>query len=329
MTLVKFPERHVGAAAPALRTGSRMIIHLGNAHPLRSVQPMAAAPPLDMPLGGRLLVPAESEKSTQPRLYAICSTCHGPAAAGRRNCWSCAVAAAQLGPLPAVLPVFLFGLGSPAHRALVGYKASVTLAGRDAWGQLLSGMLAEWLSRHGDCVLGERDGCLVVPVPSSSGGRPSWGDTHPLESLSAGALADCARLQLATVLRPGAQPPRRLRATAVGFAVERPHALRGRTVIVLDDMFVSGARSLSAAAALSGAGARVAAVVPLGRLVRPDHNEATGAFWAARRALPADPALCSRCSAPRHAVPYALRRGPQRASALPLRTHGVSERLAA
>jgi len=312
-----------------LRTGSRNIVHLGNAHLLRSVQTMAAVPPRDPALGGRLLVPAESEVSTQPRLYAICATCHGPAAAGRRNCWSCALAAAQLGSLPVVLPVFLFGLGSPAHRALVGYKASVTPAGRAAWGAALSGVLAEWLGRHAGCVLGERDGCLVVPVPSSSGGRPSWQGRHPLESLSRSAIAGSGCLQLATVLQPGGRPPRRLRATAAGFAVERPDALRGRTVIVLDDMYVSGSRSLSAAAALSRAGARVAAVVPLGRLVRPDHNEATAAFWAARRALPADAAHCSRCSAPRSLERRALQQGPRRASAVPLRSYGVSERLAA
>ena len=279
---------------------------------------------LGVPLDGRVRVPCDAEVSSCPAEYAICSLCHGPAAPGRSRCWSCAVVAGQLGrpSQPPVVPLFLFGLGSPAHRALVGYKAAASRAARSAWSGALAEMLGTWLGAHASCLIGEHAGALLVPVPSTTGGRASWRGRHPLGALCSMATdaGGPARLTLAPALGPGAAPPGRLGASGEGFVVLSADDVAGRAVVVVDDMFVSGARSLSAAAALSAAGARVAAVVPLGRLVRADHNSATAAFWAARTA-PYDPRRCSRCDVPAART--------DRASAWSDRLYAVSERLAA
>jgi len=218
------------------------------------------------------------------------------------------------------VPVFAFGLGTPVHRALVGYKAGVTTSSRTLRGAALADMLGEWLERHEACLLGDVSEALLVPVPSSTGGRGSWHGHHPLEAVCASAATVSGRLQPAAVLAPGAQPPRRLQASRSGFVVADATNLRGRTAVVVDDMFVSGSRLLSAAAALSVAGARVTAAVPIGRLVRADHNAATAAYWADRSARPYDPAICGRC---------ALERRSGRVSAFGIRLASVSERLAA
>jgi predicted amidophosphoribosyltransferase len=281
---------------------------------------MASSRCAEVSLGGRLAVPGQGEQSTQPGLYAICSVCHGPAAASRTTCWSCAVALRQLGAVPPVVPVFLFALGSPVHRALVDYKAAVSEVGRAARAGALSDVLARWLEMHADCLLGGVTNALVVAVPSSTGGRPSWQGVHPLETICGVALAGSARWNKAAVLRPGSRPPRRLEASRHGYRLETPSEVAGRTVVVLDDMFVSGSRAFSAAAALSSAGAEVAAVVPLGRLVRPDHNEATAAYWATRRTLRFDPGVCTGCA------PAGT---SGRVSAWPIPRCRVSERLAA
>lgn len=277
---------------------------------------------LDVPLDGRLTVPASEEESLEPALYAICSTCHGPAAAGKATCFSCAVLSDQLGALPDVVPLFLFSLGSPVHSALVGYKAGTSRAGRTARSKALTEVLGSWLKHHTSCLLGDTKDALVVPVPSSSGGRVSWHGAHPLETVCDEAASRSIRLRARAVLVPGLRPPARLHASASGFTVDPTTDVSGRTVLVVDDMFVSGSRSLSAAAALTRAGARVAAVVPLGRLVRPDHNSATAAFWAARCRLAFDASLCGLCD-----------RGParriERASAWSISSPCVSERLAA
>jgi hypothetical protein len=218
------------------------------------------------------------------------------------------------------VPVFVFGLGTPVHRALVGYKAGVTADGRALRAGALAEVLGEWLERHAACLLGDASEALLVPVPSSTGGRGSWHGHHPLEAVCASAAAGSGRLRPAAVLAPGAEPPRRLQASRSGFVVESSVSLRGRTALVVDDMFVSGSRILSAAAALSGAGVRVTAAVPIGRLVRPDHNAATAAYWADRSVTPFDLASCARCAPDR-------RRG--RVSASRIRLASVSERLAA
>jgi predicted amidophosphoribosyltransferase len=306
---------------------------------------MASHRHVEVPLGGRLAVPGTTDRSDAPGSYAICSVCRGPAAAARLTCWSCRVVTDQLGDLlPLVVPLFLFGLGSPVHRALVDYKAGATAAGRAARAAALTAMLSTWLDTHAGCLLGGPTGApggptgapggptgapggptvaLVVPVPSSTGGRPSWRGRHPLESICEAAVTRSDQLQSAAVLRPGQRPPRRLQASTAGYTLEPSAELKGRAVMIVDDMFVSGSRALSAAAAVSRAGGRVAAVVPLGRLIRPDHNEATAAYWAARRHLGFDPsfcALCTRC--------FPARRS-DRASAWPIPLCRVSERLAA
>jgi hypothetical protein len=225
-------------------------------------------------------------------------------------------------PTPPIVPVFLFGLGSPVHRALVGYKAGATSAGRAARAEALGRMLEGFLVAHSGCLLGGAPGCtaVVVPVPSSVGGRQSWNGHHPLGTLCERAVAGVPSLTAAKILRPGPRPPRRLEASAAGYEVAPGAEVGGRTAIVVDDMFVSGSRALSAAAALRAAGAQVAAVVPIGRLVRPDHNEATAAFWRDRSLNPFDPAHCAVCAG------AASRR---QVVAWPTRRMTVSARLAA
>ena len=62
-----------------------------------------------------------------------------------------------------------------------------------------------------------------------------------------------------------------MRPDPAAFTVPPPDraALRGARVLLLDDTYVSGARSQSAAAALQQAGARTV-IGPLGRVLRPD-----------------------------------------------------------
>ena len=105
---------------------------------------------------------------------------------------------------------------------------------------------------------------LAVPVPSSSRPRASWGGEHPLVGLVAAALASEPRLRVAPLLVRGPGPLGHLRANPSGFRLVGP--VSGRSVLVFDDTYTSGARSQSAAAALRAEGADVLAIVPIGRL---------------------------------------------------------------
>ena len=69
-------------------------------------------------------------------------------------------------------------------------------------------------------------------------------------------------------------------------------ALRGEQVLLVDDTFTSGARAQSAASALSLAGGDVVAILPVGRVISPDFNEANKEFWDRQRAIPFDFDVC-------------------------------------
>jgi predicted amidophosphoribosyltransferase len=57
---------------------------------------------------------------------------------------------------------------------------------------------------------------------------------------------------------------------AFHLAVPDRDATAGARMLLLDDTYVSGARSQSAAAALRRAGAAATVIAPLGRVLRPD-----------------------------------------------------------
>ncbi len=117
---------------------------------------------------------------------------------------------------------------------------------------------------------------LVLLVPSSH--RPG---TAPL-----GLVADLSCDVTAALPTARWAPDLLRRADAAGWsppvahmrpdpAAFRPTARERRTVagmraLLIDDTYVSGARSQSAAAALQLAGARSALIVPIGRVLRPD-----------------------------------------------------------
>lgn len=202
-----------------------------------------------------------------------------------------------------IVPLWLFALGSPIHDTLVGYKAGVAEAGRAMRIDALAGALAEYLHDHLTCLVGLASRALVVPVPSSIGGRASWLGRHPLAVVWAKAITGAGpavsdRLAVVELLGAGARPPRRLQASRSGFVPVDGACLDGQRVIAVDDVFTSGSRLLSAAVALEEAGAEVLAAVPLARLVRPEHNAASSAFWMSRRRRTADPTRCPVCGSP-------------------------------
>lgn len=241
--------------------------------------------------------------------FSVCALCHGPARPGARYCWSCAAVQAQLrGARFPVAPLFLFRLGTGAHASLVGYKAAPSRAARGRRRRDLSATLRTFLAGHAACLLGGAAAArgVLVPVPSTAGGRPSWRGAHPLVACCRAAALSAStdrstpgqapRWHVYDLLRPGDEPPARLRASRRGFAPAAGAGLVGDLpVVVVDDVFASGTRALSAAAALADAGMDVRAVVPIGRLVRPEHNAATAAFWRELGGTPATAGRCCRC----------------------------------
>jgi hypothetical protein len=181
----------------------------------------------------------------------------------------------------AVVPVSYAVRGTAFADDLWRYKSGS--ACRTSARRSLLALLLAFLDDHAACIW--RTAATPAPdrlavVPSGTG-RPG---PHPLLALASPYLR-LPRWPLA--IRPGSQG-RDLDVRR--FTAGRADA--GRSVLLLDDSWVSGASAQSAAAALKLAGARHVAVVVLGRHVNPADPRAA-ALVAGLNPGPYDPSVCA------------------------------------
>jgi predicted amidophosphoribosyltransferase len=170
--------------------------------------------------------------------------------------------------------------GDALCASLRGYKDAPAAQARLHHADALATMLRSFLARCGAGMVHAPAGWdLAVVVPSS---RRRSSSAHPLAAVAAraGLAVSAAALTLqagtGTGTSVGAPAHLRPRPAALGVAGE----LERRRVLVLDDTWTTGAHALSAVGALRRAGASVAAVVVLGRLVDPEAAPDLAAWWA-------------------------------------------------
>jgi adenine/guanine phosphoribosyltransferase-like PRPP-binding protein len=180
-----------------------------------------------------------------------------------------------------VLPVRLCPLPGSLYSVLLGYKESSVAEVRQRFSTIVRRLLAGFLRAHCPCVAAAVGGGVdhVLAVPSSA--RPSGAPFAALGGLAglAGSAFPSARWVPGLLMRTTA-PVGHMRPDAGAFAVRCAdrRAVAGSRVVLFDDVYVSGARAQSAAAALRLAGARAVVVVPVGRVLRPDRSAAHAAF---------------------------------------------------
>jgi adenine/guanine phosphoribosyltransferase-like PRPP-binding protein len=135
-------------------------------------------------------------------------------------------------------------------------------------------LLARFLYDHRTC-LRSRAGAwdFITTVPSTD--RPG---PHALAT-AIGLVPWLAAQHRDTLVR-GETPMGHNLASDAGFIA--PQGVRGARVLIVDDTLTTGARAQSAASALQLAGARVAAVVPIGRVIDPCRGEHALAYWTSR-----------------------------------------------
>jgi predicted amidophosphoribosyltransferase len=218
----------------------------------------------------------------------VCACCFD-LTAGATRCYHCAHDAAFIDAMAAIS--YSIG-GEQLHYALAGYKRYTGMPAR-YFTAGLAAVLWRHLADHEACLARAAavDGFdLVTTVPSSDAGRD---ETHPLHRLVG---------ELVKPLHPRYE--RLLRRTDVAVTAHRFNAdryrtgagLGGRTVLLIDDTWTTGANAQSAAAALKAAGAgRVAALV-IGRYINREwgHNDRQ----LRRLTQPFDWARCALCDHP-------------------------------
>jgi adenine/guanine phosphoribosyltransferase-like PRPP-binding protein len=168
-------------------------------------------------------------------------------------------------PLAPVVAMADYRIGDGLHRRLRGYKDAPRAEDRRRFAEELGGMAERWLSVHREG-LARRFGVawdVVATVPSSH--RPSG----PAVDAVVGRVSEFRRHHRPLLVR-GPALLDHLVASRRGFDLSvdvEPQWLRGRSVLVVDDSLVTGARAQSAVATLRSGGAGVVGIVVLGRVV--------------------------------------------------------------
>ena len=189
-------------------------------------------------------------------------------------------------PCRLIVPVSLYEMPSQLYHLLKQYKSSpVPALRRDFTVQVVS-LLSYFLHLHRACIARAAGGDWdVVSVVPSSGARPG---EHPL--VSGLRLVPTLHADVEVLLARGPSPVGHLAASDTAY--EPVRRLYGERVLLVDDTLTSGARAQSAASALNRGGATVVAIVPVGRVIRPDFNDHARQFWARQRRIAFDFGSC-------------------------------------
>ena len=182
-------------------------------------------------------------------------------------------------PLSPVEPVRLCPLPSPLYTVLLGYKESAVAEARERFGAIVRVLLGTFLAAHAGRIDAMVGGSLdlVALVPSTR--RPGSAPLGLVDGVGCDVVAALPGARWAPDLlrragTPGGPPPvAHMRPDPAAFSPRTENGdapVAGARVALLDDLYVTGARSQSAAAALLRAGARTVLIVPIGRVLRPD-----------------------------------------------------------
>lgn len=191
----------------------------------------------------------------------VCETCHGAAAPGTAVCASCRQRQTEVtSPVRLIVPISLYRQGSSDLETLLYvYKTTLRRTGDPAAKQAvwqLAATLACFLDAHHTCIeqAGHASWDAITTVPPTHSTRS--GSEHPLVEVIR-LLAD---LHLPTrqgprqgprqwaeehldVLTPGPAVGRlaELHAADDGFRIPQPGQVRGRRLLLVDDLLISGA----------------------------------------------------------------------------------------
>ena len=209
-----------------------------------------------MPLVSELTAPFENFMLSPRSGADVCRTCFN-VTDGYERCYACAHGGRLL---DAMAPISYSVAGEQLHHILAGYKRlSGPVARRMTMG--LAAVLWRYIEAGHERCLARATGAdrftLVTSVPSSSG-------QHALQDMIATQVGPLRQRYVPTLHRsPGPTTPHQFDSGRY----EVDGTLAGETVLLIDDMWTTGANAQSAAAALKAAGAgRVAALV-IGRHV--------------------------------------------------------------
>lgn len=226
----------------------------------------------------------------------VCGTCFN-FTDGYARCYACDHGRLVL---DAVAPISYSVAREQLHHALASYKRLDGDVARRL-GASLAAIVWRFLAEHERC-LAQAAGTdrfeLVTTVPS---GDRSRDERHPLRWI-VGELVAPTRVRYERLLwRSEVEVPQR------SFSAEKfvaPNPIDGRSVLLIDDTWTTGASAQSAAAALKTAGAGPVAAVVIGRHLNREWHENDKRIRGIAR--PFDWSKCALCAEPTSAQPLGL-----------------------
>jgi predicted amidophosphoribosyltransferase len=213
----------------------------------------------------------------------VCTTCRSWSGTSESQCANCHDTEQTLGqPAIHLTVATLYRKPSLLREWVTGYKGSAdgSTARQLEHREPISALLGRLLLEHGDDIdrrlLGVNS---VVVVPSTDRPPP-----HPLTEILMGLRLAAPTRDL---LRRGPGHLAFRQAARDGFVVMEDGPHPGR-VLVVDDVYTTGARANSAAYALAAAGIPVAGVLVLARRVNVEYHPDVLAMWERQAAKPFD-----------------------------------------
>lgn len=216
-----------------------------------------------------VLPPLASEK--------VCAWCRGLLAGRVGTCLNCEENAQALdGIIQPIVAVSIYSKPGLLRDWLTFYKDDGETLADPSAGRAVGRIFARFIERNSEWIASlHLDGAIVVP----STVRPP---PHPL------AVLLQKNGSIPFPILPG------LSRTFEALGHNRPNPgafhvaseLMGKRVLLLDDVYTSGARSQSAAYALRSAGVTVTALFVLGRRFNPGYSEDSAAVYSAQQHAP-------------------------------------------
>ena len=207
----------------------------------------------------------------------VCRWCHGLLADRDTMCFNCEENSRALdGVLQPIIPISLYAKPSPMRDWLTFYKDDGDVAAdttaQTAIGTILERFFIEnynWLASLG------ADGAIVVPSTLRPPPHPLAVLLQERRSLPFSVMHGLSR----TTATLGHNQP-----SKEAFAASED--LRGKRILLLDDVYTSGARAQSAAYALRRIGAEIVALCVIGRRYNPDYSQQSSTVFRRQSAEP-------------------------------------------
>lgn len=211
-----------------------------------------------------------AEFTLPPRLEAgICPVCRSINYTQQTLCLECTSIGNELGgQLLPTSPMTMYAKPSAMRDWLTFYKDSPGVSASAQARERLAGLLSRYLPALVDHNRGQVD--VISVVPSTE--RPA---PHPLEEI-------LASVKLPVPLVPGptrtSAPIGHNRPNRDAYAADTKWA--GVRVLLVDDVYTTGARAQSVRCVLTDSGADVVGLAVMSRRINPDYHERAAALWA-------------------------------------------------